>query len=105
MNVFSVIIISSVVYFLLTLFVLILAAKLKHKTTMPSAQEALEQFITDIRESITGIIVRIDNLINGSGDLTREEVIELMTPIKEDLANIANPPEQTDEPVPSAPEN
>jgi len=65
--------------------------KLKQLIKM-TAQETLEQFVTELQDARDAIIARIDAIINGGGDLTAQEVTDLLTPIRDDLRNIGNPP-------------
>jgi len=65
---------------------------LKIKKMSESAEEVLRQFVLDFQAARDAIIQRIDEILNGSGDLTADEVRDLLTPIRDDLNNIGNPP-------------
>jgi hypothetical protein len=65
--------------------------KLK-KIIIMTAQETLEAFVVELQTAKDNIIVRINEIIAGGGDLTAQEVTDLLTPIVTDLENIGTPP-------------
>lgn len=69
-----------------TLLLILIAINLKIIKQMATAQETLEQFVTELNTARDLIIARIESIINNSGDL-----VELLTPIKEDLTRLGNP--------------
>ena len=76
------------------IFQIITFYKLKQIKKMAlTAQETLEQFVTELTTAKDAIIARIDAIIAGGGDLTAQEVTDLLTPIKTDLQNIGTPPD------------
>jgi diacylglycerol kinase family enzyme len=65
--------------------------KLK-KIIKMTAQETLEAFVIELQTAKEAIIARIEAIIAGGGDLTAQEVTDLLTPIVTDLENIGTPP-------------
>jgi diacylglycerol kinase family enzyme len=65
--------------------------KLKKHITM-TAQETLEAFVVELQTAKEAIIARIEAIIAGGGDLTAQEVTDLLSPIVEDIKGIGNPP-------------
>jgi len=84
---------------LLLLFILatqyILFLKLKQLIKM-TAQETLEAFVTEMTTAKDAIIARIDEILLTGGDLTAQEVSDILTPLRDDLNAIGNPPPPTD---------
>ena len=61
-----------------------------------TAQETLEAFVTEMTTAKDAIIARIDEILLTGGDLTAQEVSDILTPLRDDLNAIGNPPPPTD---------
>lgn len=82
--------------YLITGLLIIIISQLIHLNRkvnkMPTAEETLDAFVAELNTAKDAIIARIDALIQGSGDLTADEVTAKLTSLRDDLVNIGNPP-------------